>query len=272
MCFHAQHRFAAPVDAVLRLLVDPAFHRQLQLPDLTLQEVVDSHSEADRSVLRLRYESVGHLDPIARRLLGSHRLTWLQEICLDHAHGTGTLSFTADAGPERMHGAADFTLEASDGGTVRRLDCELVVAVPLIGRKAEQRIVPGLLRRLDVEAAAVDETPAACMRRGAAGCAAPTRNSDPGARVTDRQEVAGFVAVRQGKGLRDGGVVECTDRDGGEIHGDGLEEHALRRMPCLEVDVPPGPAALPGGAAGHGDDRDDHGSLPDRRLVEGGRR
>ena len=37
------------------------------------------------------------------------------------------------------------------------VDGELVVDVPLVGAMAERRIVPGLLRRLDIEAAAVDE-------------------------------------------------------------------------------------------------------------------
>lgn len=46
-------------------------------------------------------------------------------------------------------------LVAKDGLTLRRLDGELTVAVPGIGRMAEARIVPGLLRRLDLEAAAV---------------------------------------------------------------------------------------------------------------------
>jgi hypothetical protein len=36
------------------------------------------------------------------------------------------------------------------------LDGELVVAIPGVGRMAERRIVPGLLRRLDIEADAVD--------------------------------------------------------------------------------------------------------------------
>ena len=49
---------------------------------------------------------------------------------------------------------ADFHLEPSGEGTVRRLHGELVVAIPGVGRMAERRIVPGLLRRLDIEAEA----------------------------------------------------------------------------------------------------------------------
>jgi hypothetical protein len=108
-------------------------------------------------VLRLRYEFVGSLDPIAQRLLGASRLAWIQEVRLDRSAGTGALTFEAEKDPRRLHGAADFVLTESTGGTLRRIDGDLVVAVPGIGRMAERRIVPGLLRRMDIEAEAMDE-------------------------------------------------------------------------------------------------------------------
>jgi hypothetical protein len=154
--FTAEHRFAAPVDSVVAGLTDPAFHRELQLPDLKLLDV-DAHTNRSEAVVRLRYDFVGHLDPLARRLLGDRRLTWVQELRLDRARAAGPLSFEAEADPRRLHGRADVALVADGGGTRRTVDGELVVAVPVVGRSAERRIVPGLLRRLDIEAAALDE-------------------------------------------------------------------------------------------------------------------
>jgi Protein of unknown function (DUF2505) len=156
MRFRAEHRFTAPVDAVIGLLVDPDFHRQLDLPDVELLDVDDSHSEGDQSHLVLRYRFVGQLDPFARQLLGGRALTWRQELHLDRADGTGRLSFQADASPKRLHGAAELTIESHDGGTLRRLDGELVAKVPLIGDRAERSLVSGLQRRLDIEAQALD--------------------------------------------------------------------------------------------------------------------
>jgi hypothetical protein len=152
----AEHRFGAPVDAVIAGLTDPDFHRGLRLPDLQLLDV-DVHPNQSETVLRLRYDFVGHLDPLARRLLGGRRLTWLQELRLDRATGGGTLTFAAEADPRRLHGRADVVIEPGDGGTRRTLDGELVVDVPIVGGNAERRIVPGLLRRLDIEAAALDQ-------------------------------------------------------------------------------------------------------------------
>ena len=156
MHFAAEHRFAAPVDAVIAGLTDPAFHRGLQLPDLKLLDV-DVHPNQSETVLRLRYDFVGNLDPLARRLLGGRRLTWLQELRLDPTSGAGRLTFAAEADPRRLHGSADVVIAPDDDGTRRTLDGDLVVEVPVVGRNAERRIVPGLLRRLDIEAAALDQ-------------------------------------------------------------------------------------------------------------------
>jgi Protein of unknown function (DUF2505) len=152
--FTAEHRFAAPVDAVIAGLTDPAFHRDLQLPDMKLLDV-DAQADQAETVLRLRYDFVGHLDPLARRLLGNRRLTWVQELRLGR-DGAGRLTFEAEADPSRLHGRADVTLKPDDGGTRRTVDGDLVVAVPVVGGSAERRIVPGLLRRLDIEADALD--------------------------------------------------------------------------------------------------------------------
>jgi hypothetical protein len=155
--FHAEHHIGGSAEAVAALLVDSAFYLHLALPDLSLPELLDQESEGDRARLRLRYEFMGSLDPIAQRLLGSSRLAWIQEVRVDKLAGAGALTFEAEKDPRRLHGAADFVLTEAEGGTLRHIDGELVVAVPGIGRMAERRIVPGLLRRMDIEAKAMDD-------------------------------------------------------------------------------------------------------------------
>lgn len=157
MRFHAEHRFEGPEHSVASLLADPGFYRGLHLPDVSQPEVLETRRDQNTSVLRLRYKFVGSLDPIARRLLGSRQLTWMQEVRIDASTGSGTLGYEAEADPKRLHGEADFVLVADGGGTLRRLDGELVVAVPGIGRLAERQIVPGILRRLDIEAQALND-------------------------------------------------------------------------------------------------------------------
>jgi Protein of unknown function (DUF2505) len=154
--FHAEHRFNGSEQAVSALLSDPDFYLDLTLPDLGQPEVLEQSEDGDVAMLRLRYEFVGSLDPIAHRLIGSDRLAWIQGVRIDRSSGSGALRFEAEKDPRRLHGSADFTLTADQGGCVRHLDGELVVAVPAIGRMAERRIVPGLRRRLDIEAQVLD--------------------------------------------------------------------------------------------------------------------
>jgi hypothetical protein len=154
--FHTEHRFHATKEAVVEVLADPAFLLALTLPDLDQPALLESTDDGNRALIRLRYEFAGRLDPVAQRLVGSGRLAWIQEMTVDRATCAGTLRFEAERDPRRLHGRADFVVESSGSGSVRRLDGDLVVAVPGIGRMAERRIVPGLRSRLDAEAAAVD--------------------------------------------------------------------------------------------------------------------
>ena len=156
MKFTVEHRFDAPREAVATLLTDPEFEQSVELPDLSRPEIVEHHVDGTEITLRLRYEFVGHLDPIAKRLLAGRRLTWLQELRLDTTSFRGRLSFSAEADPDRLHGRAALALRADgEAASVRSLDGDFVVRVPVVGGTAERRILPGVLRRLDVEADAV---------------------------------------------------------------------------------------------------------------------
>ncbi|HEX4244070.1 MAG TPA: DUF2505 family protein [Acidimicrobiales bacterium] len=154
--FHGEHRFHGSVSSVSAILADPAFYLELDLPDLGRPELLEHRAEGHETVVRLRYEFVGSLDPIAQRLIGSSRLVWVQEVRVDRSAGSGALRFEAEKSPRQLYGTADFVLTPGEGDSVRTLDGELVVAVPGIGRMAERRIVPGLVRRLDIEAEALN--------------------------------------------------------------------------------------------------------------------
>lgn len=155
MRFTAEHRFGAPPPEVAEVLGNADFYRGLSLADVAAPEVLAAASDGATAVVRLRYEFTGHLDPLVRRLLAGRRLTWLQELRLDREVGSGQLEFHAEAAPGRLRGRATFQLLPDGPGTLRRLDGELVVALPGLGRGVEARIVPGLLARLDREADAV---------------------------------------------------------------------------------------------------------------------
>jgi Protein of unknown function (DUF2505) len=155
--FHTEHTFTGSEQAVATLLSDPDFYLGLTLPDLGQPELLEQRLDTTDAIVRLRYEFVGSIDPIARRLIGSDRLSWIQEVRVDRSAGSGTLRFEAEKSPKQLHGTAAFVLTTAGRGCVRHLDGELVVAVPGLGRMAERRIVPGITRRLDTEAQALND-------------------------------------------------------------------------------------------------------------------
>src|SRR3954464_6932214 len=96
--FNARHEFDAPPATVAATMTDPAFVASLQLPDLERPEVV----EHGAGFVRARFRFVGKLDPIARRILGNDRISWVQEVRFDEADGRGGLAVIPDVQPDRM--------------------------------------------------------------------------------------------------------------------------------------------------------------------------
>jgi hypothetical protein len=184
--FRAEHHFDASPAEVAAALLDARFYEALELPDVGPAELVavgsadtagNPHVDgragpvgtgAARAIV-VRYEYTGGLDPLARGLLRGSRLTWTQTLRLgatgpDESSFVGSLEIDTESSPSLLRARAVVHLEPSDasppgGSRTRRLiDGELVVSLagvslPGIGRMAERRIVPGVLRRLDVEAA-----------------------------------------------------------------------------------------------------------------------
>jgi hypothetical protein len=154
--FEAAHDFAASRARVAGLMADPAFQSHLELPDLTLPTVVAHEDDGAHRLLRLRYEYTGQVDSLARRIVGNRQLTWVQELRLDVEQGTGTLSFSADEDAGRANGSASVTLTArGEHASHRLISGDFHIRIPVVGGTAERKIVPGLVRRLDVEAAAL---------------------------------------------------------------------------------------------------------------------
>jgi hypothetical protein len=154
--FEREHEFAATVEQVATLMSDPNFQTMLDLPDLARPDVVAHEVDGTSHRLTLRYEYIGQLDPIAQKVVAGRKLTWVQDLRIDVATGAGTLGFTADGVGGRADGTAAVTITATgDDSCRRRIAGDFRIRIPLVGGKAERAIVPGLERRLDVEATEV---------------------------------------------------------------------------------------------------------------------
>ena len=152
----ASHRFDASAGAVCEGMGDPEFYAGLQLPDVELPEVISRTGNGNRVDIHVRFTYTGKLDPIARRIVGHDHVEWVQELDIDCQALSCALRVVPAIRTIPVSCTGGFVLRDKGTGCVRTLDGDLRIRVPLIGSRAERSLAPGIMRRLDLEAEALD--------------------------------------------------------------------------------------------------------------------
>ncbi|MBV8983063.1 MAG: DUF2505 domain-containing protein [Acidimicrobiia bacterium] len=158
MKFHLEHTFSAPLDAVEAAMVNPEFLESTRLPDVGPPEVLSRQENGDIVTLRVSYHYTGSLDSLARRVLRSGDVSWVQETKLDRSTHRTTFTVMPKVHADRFQcGGAMQVTQAGEATTQRVIDGELKIKVPLFGNRAEGLILPGLRSRMQREAELLDE-------------------------------------------------------------------------------------------------------------------
>jgi hypothetical protein len=136
---------AAPPDAVVAVFADPAFYPRLgALERIAPPEVLSCDDDGARATLRIRYRFAGSLPSAARRVLDPAKLTWIDTTVIDRAARSSTFEILPDHYRDRLQCRGSVTYEPAAGSTtVQRVDGDVVVHYPLVGRLVEQAIVSG---------------------------------------------------------------------------------------------------------------------------------
>jgi hypothetical protein len=146
MRFDAEQRFDVPVDRLLAMFTDPDFYPTLVgLPKIGVPEVVGHSASADTVSIDLRQAYTGDIPGAALAFIDPNRLTWVQKLVFDLTTSTATSRLVPDHYPDRLTCSGRYAFTSAGGsGSVRRLDGELKVRVPLVGARVEQALVSGL--------------------------------------------------------------------------------------------------------------------------------
>ena len=143
MKFRLEHAFDAPIDAVETAMVDPEFLESTRLPDVGPPKVLSREEDGDTVTLRVSYHYTGSLDSLARRVLRTSDVAWVQETRLDRSSHRTTFTVIPKVHAERFQCGGSMQLTEAGAATQRVIDGELKIKVPIFGGRAEGiRMVP----------------------------------------------------------------------------------------------------------------------------------
>jgi hypothetical protein len=156
--FRTVDRFTTPIRLLLAGYADPGVVDAVgPLPPLSAGELLEHGRRGDTVTTCVRYAYLGDLPPGASRLVDPARLSWVQVTELDLAERRSRVSLRPDDYADRLDARATQRFEPAPGDrTVRTVEGELRVHVPVVGRAVERALVAGLTEWLSAEAAAVD--------------------------------------------------------------------------------------------------------------------
>jgi len=106
------------------------------------------------------YEPFGEASQPVRERRGDfvqERVSWVQRLEIEPESRSCALSVDPDVGVVPVTCSGTFTLHDTEGDRcLRTFEGDLRIRVPIIGSRAEKSLAPGIVRRLDLEAEALD--------------------------------------------------------------------------------------------------------------------
>lgn len=156
--FEFEQRWPAPADDVMGVYLDPTFWSGLSgLATTAPPQVLGIERDDRRATVQLRWVLTVDLPPDAARFLDPEHVSWVERTTWDLASRRAEVAFLPDRAGGLLRASAVAALLGEGDGTVRRIEGDLSVRIPLVGRRVERAIVDGVVRHLTEEEAAVDQ-------------------------------------------------------------------------------------------------------------------
>lgn len=153
MRFDREHRFRASVQDVERVISDPEFYESLgDLPGVGRPEVLSHSINGAIVALSVRFFYDGHVEPVVIRVLRGRPPSWIHDTEVDTNEHRVQFRIRPEVGGNILRCKGRCTFETDGIETVRHLQADLNVRLPLLSRRAERAIGPGIIDRLDREA------------------------------------------------------------------------------------------------------------------------
>lgn len=157
MQFTVTETIAAVRDDVVSALGDPGYYASLGNDSTSVRapELLSASTATGSLVVRVRYSFAGTISGPAARVVDADKLSWVIETDYDPTVHVGTLVVVPDHYKGMLRCAGTLALTERDEGTLETVAGSLQVKVPFVGGAAEKAILGGLVRQLELEAAAL---------------------------------------------------------------------------------------------------------------------
>lgn len=153
MHFELEQRIDAPRDALERALRDPAYYAAIgDMPNLGTPEVLARTESGDELDVEVRYAFIGALSPAVRAVIDQEKVTWVIHTTFRLAEHTARFTVLPDHYRELLTCSGTYRFEESGGGTIERIEGNLEVRFPILGRSVERGILGGLETHVASEA------------------------------------------------------------------------------------------------------------------------
>ena len=159
MRFRVDNLIHLPREKVEAAFLDPAFYATLgEMPAINAPELLEMEEDGDQVHLRFRYAFSGDLPAPARRVLDPARMTWIHEETIYRTEHRSRFEMIPEYYKGKMTCSGGYRLEEVGPDTNQRLEGDLVIRYPLVGRLVEMAIVSGLRQNLAHEARLMERT------------------------------------------------------------------------------------------------------------------
>jgi hypothetical protein len=154
--FTVDEKVAVSSDVAVRAYGNPAFYKGRPPRDnISVLEVVHHEETGDHLLIEVRFQFTGSVSSAVRAVIDPTKMSWITRTDITLSAHRSTFTVLPDHYPDRLTSQGTFTF-ADDGsgtGCTIRVDGELKVRVPIVGRTVERVIVSGLRSYLAAEVA-----------------------------------------------------------------------------------------------------------------------
>jgi hypothetical protein len=154
---------AVPPDRAMAVYSSRAFYENRPVrDDIAVREIVRLEDTGDQALVEVRFAFTGSVSAAVRAVVDPARLSWVTRTVVIAAESRATWLVLPDHYPDRLTASGSYRFLPRPGGsgdgatdTTVRVEGDLRVHVPIVGRSVERTIVHDLRRYIEDEVASL---------------------------------------------------------------------------------------------------------------------